>query len=117
MLLVVYVVSQVASTYFVSATVQRSQRILLMVLPVFFVPVITRFPVGLLLYWVTTNLWTVGQGIVTRRMVPKPAAAAEALARGRRRRRAPAPQRTRRRSRRRSRRTAAAVRSRPRRAA
>jgi YidC/Oxa1 family membrane protein insertase len=34
--------------------------------------VITRFPVGLLMYWMTTNLWTVGQGIVTRRMVPKP---------------------------------------------
>jgi YidC/Oxa1 family membrane protein insertase len=30
------------------------------------------FPVGLLLYWVTTNLWTVGQGLVTRRMFPKP---------------------------------------------
>jgi YidC/Oxa1 family membrane protein insertase len=42
------------------------------VLPVFFVPVITRFPVGLLMYWMTTNLWTVGQGVVTRRMVPKP---------------------------------------------
>jgi YidC/Oxa1 family membrane protein insertase len=71
-LLVVYVVSQVASGYFASASAQRSQRILLMVLPVFFVPVITRFPVGLLMYWMTTNLWTVGQGIVTRRMVPKP---------------------------------------------
>jgi YidC/Oxa1 family membrane protein insertase len=73
-LLVVYVVSQVASGYFASATAQRSQRILLMVLPVFFVPVITRFPIGLLMYWMTTNLWTVGQGIVTRRMVPKPVA-------------------------------------------
>jgi YidC/Oxa1 family membrane protein insertase len=71
-LLVVYVVSQVSSGYFASATAQRSQRILLMVLPVFFVPVITRFPVGLLMYWMTTNLWTVGQGVVTRRMVPKP---------------------------------------------
>jgi YidC/Oxa1 family membrane protein insertase len=71
-LLLVYVVSQVASGYFASASAQRSQRILLMVLPVFFVPVITRFPVGLLMYWMTTNLWTVGQGIVTRRMVPKP---------------------------------------------
>ena len=50
-----------------------------MVLPVFFVPVITRFPVGLLMYWMTTNLWTVGQGIVTRRMVPKPVPPPEAL--------------------------------------
>jgi YidC/Oxa1 family membrane protein insertase len=73
LLLVVYVISQVASGYFASVSAQRSQRILLMVLPVFFVPVITRFPVGLLMYWMTTNLWTVGQGIITRRMTPKPA--------------------------------------------
>jgi YidC/Oxa1 family membrane protein insertase len=66
------VVSQVASGYFASTSAQRSQRIMLMVLPVFFVPVITRFPVGLLMYWMTTNLWTVGQGIITRRMAPKP---------------------------------------------
>lgn len=72
LLLVVYVVSQVASGYFASVSAQRSQRIILMVLPVFFVPVITRFPIGLLMYWVTTNLWTVGQGIITRRMAPKP---------------------------------------------
>jgi membrane protein insertase Oxa1/YidC/SpoIIIJ len=26
---------------------------------------------GLVLYWVTTNLWTVGQGLITRRLVPK----------------------------------------------
>jgi YidC/Oxa1 family membrane protein insertase len=73
LLLVVYVISQVASGYFASVSAQRSQRILLMVLPVFFVPVITRFPVGLLMYWMTTNLWTVGQGIITRQMTPKPA--------------------------------------------
>ena len=30
-----------------------------------------NFPVGLVIYWVTTNLWTVGQGLVTRRLVPK----------------------------------------------
>jgi YidC/Oxa1 family membrane protein insertase len=73
LLLFVYVVSQVASGYFASVSAQRSQRILLMVLPVFFVPVITRFPVGLLMYWMTTNLWTVGQGVITRRLTPKPA--------------------------------------------
>jgi membrane protein insertase Oxa1/YidC/SpoIIIJ len=29
--------------------------------------------VGLVIYWVTTNLWTVGQGLITRRLMPKPA--------------------------------------------
>jgi membrane protein insertase Oxa1/YidC/SpoIIIJ len=31
---------------------------------------------GLILYWMTTNLWTVGQGLITRRLVPKPNPAA-----------------------------------------
>jgi YidC/Oxa1 family membrane protein insertase len=47
------------------------QRNIMMVVPVFFITVIARFPTGLTLYWVTTNLWTVGQGLVTRRLVPK----------------------------------------------
>jgi len=74
LLIVVYVCSQLASSYFMSTTVDKTQRILLMVLPVVFVPFIIRFPAGLVLYWVTTNLWTVGQGLVTRRLIPKPAA-------------------------------------------
>ena len=40
-------------------------------MPIVFVFVIAHFPAGLVLYWVTTNLWTVGQGLITRRLVPK----------------------------------------------
>jgi YidC/Oxa1 family membrane protein insertase len=71
-LLVVYVASQMASTLFMSATVDKMQRTLFLVMPVVFVFVIARFPAGLVLYWVTTNLWTVGQGLITRRLMPKP---------------------------------------------
>src|SRR5262245_2993103 len=70
-LLVIYVASQLASTYFMSTTMDKTQRTLMMILPVAFVPVLVNFPVGLVLYWVTTNLWTVGQGVVTRRLVPR----------------------------------------------
>jgi YidC/Oxa1 family membrane protein insertase len=73
-LLVVYVCSQLASSYYMSASVDKMQRTLLMVMPVVFVFFIARFPAGLVLYWVTTNLWTVGQGLITRRLIPKPAA-------------------------------------------
>jgi YidC/Oxa1 family membrane protein insertase len=77
-LLVVYVASQMASTLFMAATADKTQRILFMVMPLFFVFVIARFPAGLVLYWVTTNLWTVGQGLITRRLVAKtPAPAPE----------------------------------------
>ena len=70
-LLVVYVGSQMASTLYMSATVDKMQRTLFMVMPLVFVFVIARFPAGLVLYWVTTNLWTVGQGLITRRLIPK----------------------------------------------
>src|SRR5256886_9745473 len=70
-LLFVYVTSQLASTYFMSGTMQQSQRVLMMILPFVFIPFIMRFPTGLVLYWMTTNLWTVGQGLITRRLIPK----------------------------------------------
>jgi len=70
-LLVVYVGSQMASTLFMAATADKTQRILFMLMPLFFVFVIAHFPAGLVLYWVTTNLWTVGQGLITRRLVAR----------------------------------------------
>jgi YidC/Oxa1 family membrane protein insertase len=77
-LLVVYVGSQMASTLFMAATADKMQRTLFMLMPLFFVFVIAHFPAGLVLYWVTTNLWTVGQGLITRRLVARtPAPAPE----------------------------------------
>jgi YidC/Oxa1 family membrane protein insertase len=70
-LLVVYVASQMASTFFMAATADKTQRTIFLIMPLFFVFIIARFPAGLVLYWVTTNLWTVGQGLVTRRLVAK----------------------------------------------
>ena len=73
LLLVIYVISQLTSTYLMSAQMQKSQRILMLTLPIFFIPFILNFPSGLMIYWLTTNLWTTGQGLVTRRFIPKPA--------------------------------------------
>ncbi len=70
-LLAVYAGSQISSTYFMGTTMDKTQRNIMMVLPLAFITVVSRFPVGLVLYWMTTNLWTVGQGLVTRRLVPK----------------------------------------------
>ena len=70
LLLVVYVVSQLASIISMPTTDPR-QRYIFIALPLVFIPFILTFPVGLMLYWATTNLWTVGQGIVTRRLVPR----------------------------------------------
>jgi YidC/Oxa1 family membrane protein insertase len=70
-LLAIYAGSQMASTYFMGTTMDKTQRNIMMVVPIFFITVISRFPVGLVLYWMTTNLWTVGQGLVTRSLVPR----------------------------------------------
>ena len=72
LLLVIYIASQVASTFFMSATMDSRQRAIFLALPFIFAFFIVNFPIGLMLYWVTTNLWTVGQGLITRRLVPKP---------------------------------------------
>ena len=72
LLLVIYVASQLSSSWFMSTTMQGAQRWMMMILPVAFVPFLIRFPSGLMIYWLTTNLWTTGQGVITRRMVPKP---------------------------------------------
>ena len=44
-----------------SVTADKSQRTMMFVLPLIFVPFILSFPAGLILYWITTNIWTIGQ--------------------------------------------------------
>jgi YidC/Oxa1 family membrane protein insertase len=71
-LLVLYVGSQLVSTMTMSATADPTQRRLMMALPLFFVIILYRYPAGLLVYWITTNLWTVGQGYFVRRSFGPP---------------------------------------------
>ena len=71
LLLVLYVGSQLASIISMPMTDPR-QKWIFIALPFVFVFFIVNFPMGLMLYWVTTNLWSVGQGLVTRRLMPKP---------------------------------------------
>jgi YidC/Oxa1 family membrane protein insertase len=71
LLLAIYAISQTTSTLLMSTTMERTQRILLLALPLVFLFFILNFPAGLVIYWVTTNLWTTGQGLITRRLLPK----------------------------------------------
>jgi len=81
-LIVLYVGTQLVSTLLMSATADRNQRLIFLALPFFFVAVIWQFPAGLLVYWITTNLWTiVQQSIIKKRLGPlreEAAAAAKA---------------------------------------
>jgi YidC/Oxa1 family membrane protein insertase len=72
-LIVLYVASQAASTLLMPNTMDPRQRYMFLALPFIFVIFVIRFPVGLMLYWITTNLWTVGQQTILRRLMPPPA--------------------------------------------
>ncbi len=70
-LIVLYVGSQLASTLLMSTTTDRTQRMIFLALPFLFVTFVVRFPAGLLLYWITTNLWTIAQqAIIRKRLGP-----------------------------------------------
>jgi YidC/Oxa1 family membrane protein insertase len=71
-LLVLYVGSQLLSSVLMSVTADRNQRMIMMALPFVFVPFIQSFPAGLIVYWITTNLWTVGQQYIIRRTAGLP---------------------------------------------
>src|SRR5271169_1196672 len=74
-LILLYVGSQVGSTLVATATADPNQRRLMLLLPVVFVVILYRYPAGLLVYWITTNLWTIGQQyLIKRHMGPSPAA-------------------------------------------
>jgi YidC/Oxa1 family membrane protein insertase len=66
-LVVLYIGSQLLSTVLTPSTGDRNQRIIMYGLPFVFTPFIINFPAGLIVYWVTTNLWTVGQGYILRK--------------------------------------------------
>ena len=71
-LIVLYVGSQLASTLIATATADPNQRRLLLVLPIVFVIILYRYPAGLLVYWITTNLWTIVQQSIIKRRLPPP---------------------------------------------
>jgi YidC/Oxa1 family membrane protein insertase len=71
-LILLYVGSQLASTLIATATADPNQRRLMLLLPVVFVVILYRYPAGLLVYWITTNTWTIGQQYLIRRHMGPP---------------------------------------------
>lgn len=71
-LVLMYVASQVASGLLSSASMDRNQRMIMLALPIVFVAFIINFPAGLLVYWITTNCWTIVQQLIVRKTVGLP---------------------------------------------
>jgi YidC/Oxa1 family membrane protein insertase len=71
-LLVLYVGTQLVSGLVMAVTADKTQRTMMLALPFFFVIFVIKFPAGLVLYWITTNFWTIGQQYVIKKVVPPP---------------------------------------------
>ena len=71
-LIVLYVVTQLAAGLVMAFSADRNQRTLMFVLPLIFVPFIINFPAGLVIYWITTNVWTIGQQMAVKKFIPPP---------------------------------------------
>ena len=56
----------------------QQQKIMLYLFPVIFAVSGVNFPIGVLLYWLTTNLWSMGQQFYVIRRSPAPGSKAEA---------------------------------------
>ena len=84
-LIVLYVGSQLGSSLMMTTTMDKTQRNIMLAMPLVFVFFILGFPAGLILYWITTNLWTVGQQYLVKRSSGgiKPGDAAPAVIAGR----------------------------------
>jgi YidC/Oxa1 family membrane protein insertase len=72
-LLILYVGTQLASSWVSAINIQdKTQRRLLFIFPIVFSVIIIRFPAGLIVYWITTNVWTIGQQLFIRKFMPPP---------------------------------------------
>ena len=69
-LIILYVGTQLASSMMMSsATMDPTQRRMMMLLPLVFVLFVIRFPAGVLVYWITTNTWTMAQQFIIKRRI------------------------------------------------
>ena len=82
----------VGSTSIMAASAEGNQRLMMYALPVVFTPFIISFPAGLVIYWITTNVWTMGQQWVVKKVIPPPPKPTEDGAGGREAAPAPAAQ-------------------------
>jgi YidC/Oxa1 family membrane protein insertase len=72
-ILLLYVSTQLVSSWVSAINIQdKTQRRLLFIFPIVFSFIIIRFPAGLIVYWITTNVWTIGQQLLVRKLYPKP---------------------------------------------
>src|SRR6202011_3736675 len=63
-----------------SSAMEKTQRQIMLFMPLFFVVFIISFPAGVILYWITTNSWTILQQYIVKKRVGQIAPVAAAAA-------------------------------------
>ena len=64
--------TQLAASAVTAISADPTQRRIMFALPFVFVIFIINFPAGLIVYWITTNVWTIGQQLLVKKLYPKP---------------------------------------------
>ena len=72
-LIALYVGTQLAASAVTAFSADPTQRRIMFALPFVFVFFIINFQAGLIVYWITTNVWTIGQQLAVKKLYPKPA--------------------------------------------
>ncbi len=76
-MVVLYVGTQLIASMITMVGGDKTQQRIMFALPFVFTIFIINFEAGLIVYWITTNVWTIGQQLVVRKLYPKPQVLAE----------------------------------------
>jgi YidC/Oxa1 family membrane protein insertase len=71
-MVVIYIATQLAASAVTMIGGDKTQQRIMFALPFVFTIFIINFEAGLIVYWITTNVWTIGQQLVVRKLYPKP---------------------------------------------
>ena len=68
-IIALYVGTMLGSTLLFSFVTDRQQKYMFAAMPIFFIPFVIGVPAGVMIYWITTNVWTMcQQGVIKRTM-------------------------------------------------
>jgi YidC/Oxa1 family membrane protein insertase len=71
-MIVLYVGTQLIASLITSIGGDKNQQRIMLAMPFVFTVFIINFQAGLIVYWITTNVWTIGQQLVVRKLYPRP---------------------------------------------
>ena len=74
-LIVLFIVTTSATflyTMSTTPTATGAQRYMFMIFPLIIVPFIAKAPAGLAVYWIATNVWSLGQQFLVQQIIPAP---------------------------------------------